>query len=146
MVLHPQSHLTVPSEHLLSLQVTTIEQTHRGNYCKELLLCTVPSSRWFVIICLHRLLKNLSFASLGSLHCASTSAGVVVPVLSLRPEDGDQQLDGEDIAWEDDGQVGEDGRGEADSDSLEFEVNDAEEEPEERRVRPLMPVCFKKIT
>ena len=63
-------------------------------------------------------------------------------------EDDDQQVDGEDVAWEDvgDRDGGDDGdqdgggdEGDGGESSVEFEVEDVDEEPEERRVRALPP-------
>lgn len=71
-------------------------------------------------------------------HALSYSLSCRISRAASRADDNeDQQLDGEDIAWEDDDGEGggDDESGEAGSDSLDFEVNDAEEEPEERRVR-----------
>lgn len=50
-------------------------------------------------------------------------------------EDDDQQVDGTDVAWEDDGDGDEDEDGRDGGESPEFGVDDVDEEPEERRVR-----------
>lgn len=80
------------------------------------------------------------------------SGALVVSMLSLIPlshriarfdwcvldEDDDQQVDGEDVAWEDDEDRDEDGdEGDGGESPLEFEIEDADEQPEERRVRAL---------
>lgn len=58
--------------------------------------------------------------------------------VSLIEEDDDQEFDGEGIAWEDGGGDRDGDGGEGIDESVEFEVdNDADEEPEERRVRAL---------
>lgn len=51
-------------------------------------------------------------------------------------EDDDQQADGEDVAWEDDGEQ-DGGDGDDGESPIEFEIEGVDEEPEERRVRAL---------
>lgn len=69
----------------------------------------------------------------------------------MRDEDGGQQVDEEDVAWEDDGDRGGDedeededvggGDGGGETNPAEYEVADVDEEPEERRVRALQLLC-----
>lgn len=78
--------------------------------------------------------------------CPSSSVGLGFQDIPLIPlprafvldVDDDQQIDGEDVAWEDD-DVGEGDGGEPEGGEspVEFEVDDVDEEPEERRVRVL---------